>query len=237
AAAYAALGVPLVLSLAAWPALASLRFLVVALAAILSVAGTMLLLARDGRPVSGANDDASGLAAVLAAAGEHAVRPLEQTNLEVLVTGAAEVGPWGVRRFTRRFGKHYLRERTYILDVSSVGRGEFAALEREGLLVSTPGDPELVQAVKAAARHEGYRHVKAELAMPGDGHFARLRGWKAATLVALERGRIPDHHCEADALPRIDPLQIEAAARLVIGTTRELDRMDMPAVARRRTIR
>lgn len=231
----AAIAVPGFLVVATFPGLEALRFAAVPFSVVLLVAAFLMLSLRGGAPTNGANDNASGVAAVLAAAGEHAASPLEQSHLEILLTGAAGSGPWGLRRFAGRYGRHYIRPRTYVLDVDRVGRGTFTALAHEGLLVTTRGDPQVVGLLKEAARHEGHRLRVGALPFGGDGHAARLRGWRAATLTGTDaKGEVPDLRSVGDALPRVDPLQVEDAARLVIAFIRALDASEAPPVDVRR---
>lgn len=229
-----ALAVPGFLVLATFPGLGPLRFAAVPFAVVLLVAGALMVFVRGGPATPGANDNASGLSAVLAAAGEHAAGPLDQTHLEVLLTGAATSGPWGLRRFVKRYGKHYLRDRTYVLDVDRVGRGTFTALATDGLFVTTRGDPEILAALQDAAKAEGRELRLGALPYGGDGHAARLRGWRAATLTATDaKGEVPDLHAAGDVLARVDPLQVEDAARLVAAFTRALDASEEREAVRR----
>lgn len=221
----AALAVPAFLVLATFPGFEEVRFAAAPFGAVLAVAAGALALAGNGAPTMGANDDAAGVAAVLAAAGQHAAEPLAESHLEVLLTGGATVGPWGMRRFSKRFRRHYLADRTYVLEVDRVARGTFTSLETDGLMVTTRGDREILAALAQAAGRHGLKLAKGGLPLARDGHAARLRGWKAATLTATDptTGDALDVAHADDVLARVDPLHVEAAARLVIATTRALD--------------
>lgn len=186
-------------------------------------AGLGLLVERElrGVDVAGANDNASGAAAVVQLAAEVAAQPLEATRLMILVTGAEEAGVLGARAF---LDAHDTRGWLFV-NFDGVGApGSLRYLPREGLGRTWPADAGLLAlAARIRARHPelGFEPADGPLGLIYDTTVVLARGGRALSLVAGDRGRIPNYHRPTDTFENINPQAVERA--LLVG--RELIEM------------
>lgn len=211
-----------VIGLAAAPALESRRAgrtLVGALRAV--VAASMVLLAERelrGEDVPGANDNASGTASVVQLAGEVAAAPLESTRLAVLITGSEEAGLIGARAFLDT------RDTDDWLFVNFDGVGAAATLRylpEEGIGRAWPADQRLIalaERIRSERPELGLQPLDAPTGLTYDATAVLARGGRALTLVAGDRGRIPNYHQPSDTAENIDRGALERA----IAVGREL---------------
>lgn len=175
----------------------------------------------------GANDNASGVAAVLAAVGQLDSDPPENLAVDVLLTGAGTTTMAGVRAHLRAHRREIDRERTWLVALEEVGRGELRYLTSEGLAVSSPADPALVDLCEAlgsgggAYAAEPMRHGYASAAAA-----ARARKLRAIAITCREPGQpLPDEHRTPRDTPQgIDAERIGRAANFAVGLVRLLDR-------------
>ncbi len=183
-------------------------------------AGLALLAERElrGRDVPGANDNASGAAAVVELATEVAARPLESTRLAVLVTGSEEAGLLGARAFLDR----HETSGWLFLNLDGVGApATLRYLPSEGVLLKWDADPRLL-ALAARLRRErpelGLEPLDAPIGLTYDSTAVLARGGRAMTLVAGDGGRIPNYHQPGDTVANLDG----AALGRAIAVGREL---------------
>ncbi|HET6831455.1 MAG TPA: M28 family peptidase [Solirubrobacterales bacterium] len=177
----------------------------------------------------GANANASGVAAALAATRQLAADPPDWLEVELLLFGGGETTMEGMSSFLRAHRKDLDRERTRFISFESVGRGEPGFAVSGGLAVSLPFDRELVDACTAVAaaredeerRAEPFRDVRATAAT-----VARTHRRRAIAITCREAGRaLPEgHHTPGDLPATVDPGAVEAAARLAADAIRLLDR-------------
>ncbi len=118
-------------------------------AAFEAFALAMTLQAETTPYTTGANDNASGAATVLALAERLAKEPLQHTEVWVLNNGCEELGCYGMAAFLDVHGAT-LRD-AYFLDFDMVGVGQPALLIREGLLRSYRPDPGLLELARQVA--------------------------------------------------------------------------------------
>lgn len=180
-------------------------------------------------PSPGANLNASGVAAVLAAARRLDAETPQAVAVDVAICGAGETTMQGMRSFVRSHRKELREENAVLLALESVGRGEPRFTVSQGPAVSIPMDPGLVALAEAIA-------LAAE---PGDPALAPIRtGASSAAFVAAaykvraisitcrEPGRaLPEgHHTGRDTPANVDEGSIEAASRFAEQLVRLLDR-------------
>jgi Zn-dependent M28 family amino/carboxypeptidase len=178
-------------------------------------AGLALLAERElrGADVAGANDNASGVAAVATLAAELQFEPLRRTRVVCLFTGAEEAGVLGADAFIRGLGGDQLRSWLFI-NFDGVGApATLRFLEREGVLRKWKADPGLVR----LAYEVGGR--RPELGLVGTEHNAGLtydvspvlaRGGRAVTLSAQDE-TIPNYHSPSDTAENLDPDVLDRA--------------------------
>jgi hypothetical protein len=170
--------------------------------------------------VNGANDNASGVAAVV----EAAVRLREERlplRVTLALTSGEEVGSRGARALVASL-KESNGEGTLVINVDNVGRGDVRVATGEGMLAYHPYHPDGVAAARVVNARRGTPAPELEyrLAYFDALPFAQA-GIPALTLIALEDSLIPNWHWPTDTLDRVDPNAVERAAELVVELARE----------------
>ncbi len=195
----------------------------VALARAVNLAGLALLAERElrGVDVPGANDNASGAAAVVTLAAELAAQPLSSTRVEILIAGCEESGLLGARAFLNR----HATDGWIFLNFDGVAApATLRYLPEEGLVRTWKADPALVglaERIRAERPELALEPVDQPLGLTYDATAVLARGGRALTLVAGDHGRIPNYHQPSDTVANLDPPTLGRA--LEVG--RELIRL------------
>ncbi len=178
-------------------------------------AGLALVLERElrGVDVPGANDNASGVAAVATlATGLHAT-PLRHTRVVCLFTGCEEAGVLGADAFARELGEEQLRSWLF-LNFDGVGApATLRFLEREGLLRTFSADPALVRVageISAGRPELGLVGARRDAGLGYDTGPILARGGRALTLSAQDE-TIPNYHSPSDTAENLDPDVLDRA--------------------------
>ncbi|MBC7264641.1 MAG: M28 family peptidase [Chloroflexi bacterium] len=169
----------------------------------------------------GANDNASGVAVLLAAA--ETLTDLQQTELWAVATGCEEAGLFGMQRFME--AHHFDREHTYFINLDNLGAGKTAYITGEGILRFYPSDPTLLKIAGEVVAEQGLdAESRPYRALTTDSQIPLRRGYKAMSIMAFDqRGVLPNWHWETDTPDNIDPTTVETAYRLLIGIAHKLD--------------
>jgi hypothetical protein len=178
-------------------------------------AGLALLLERElrGVDVPGANDNATGVAAVATLACQLQDEPLERTRVVCLFAGSEEAGVLGSEDFARGLEPRELRSWLFV-NFDGVGApATLRFLRREGVLKKWPADPALGAIAERIAQH------RPELGLVGTDRNAGLtydstpvlaRGGRAITISAQD-ATIPNYHSPTDTAENLDPAVLENA--------------------------
>lgn len=206
--------------------------------ALLQVIPTLLLLIGafayfdvSGSGISpGANQDASGVAAVLSLADRLDAAPPEALDVWVLLTGGRDALSEGMRGFAKAH-RELERETTLFICLDSVGAGEVRYLSAEGPAVSFAADrrlTELCDAVAEADRASGDELRAAPLVhgFSSDAHVLRIAKRRAISITCLEPDRlVPRNARTRDDVPAaLDPLGGERAERFCLQLIGAIDR-------------
>jgi Peptidase family M28 len=172
--------------------------------------------------VPGASDNASGVAAVLALAGDLG-EGLEHFDVWVLLTGAQEGGALGMAQWMRRERKSLAPERTVVVNVDEVGAGDVRFAAREGLLFGRRAHPQLLQLCRDIAADDrvgAFNAAPVTVRARTDALPPRSRGVPSITITTRPS---PEHHRESDTPENVD----EGSVDRTVGFTRELaERLD-----------
>jgi hypothetical protein len=188
------------------------------------IAGLGILIERElrGVDVPGANDNASGAAAVATLAGELHAEPLGSTRVVCLFTGCEEAGVLGADAFVRELEASEEDWRSWLF-VNFDGVGAPATLRflrQEGVLSKWPADAHLARLAQEVSER------RPELGLMGTSHNAGLtydttpvlaRRGRAITL-STQDATIPNYHSPTDTVDNLDP----AALGRAIEVGREL---------------
>ena len=168
--------------------------------------------------VQGANDNASGTAAVLSIMETLAEHPLPDTEVWGVFTGCEEVGrPNGAFAFEREYG-HLLRDAEFLI-VDHIGLGEPRYLIAEAMLPRARAHPEMIRQFERLA----HAHPDLRLQPSAVPHGAYtdalpfyLKRYKAIALwCELEPGIPPHWHWITDTLENVSEEDLERAVQVI----------------------
>jgi hypothetical protein len=166
--------------------------------------------------VPGANDNLSGVAALLGIARVLREQPVPGIRVLLVSTGAEESFMEGMQAFGARHFKRLPIETTDVFCLETIGSPELVQIEGEGMLRMRPYDAGLKDLVDVAAREEGlplrrglwFRNAT-------DGLIAMRAGYRAVLLGSVNRFKVPDnYHWPTDVADNVDFGTIEAAVRI-----------------------
>lgn len=177
----------------------------------------------------GANANASGVAAVLAAVRRLDADPPGTLAVDAAICGAGETTMQGMRSFVRSHRKDLDREGTWFVSLESVGRGEPRFVVSQGPAVSLPMDRELAGLCEAIALAADSDEPSAGSIRSGSisaAYVAAAYKLRAIAITCREGDRaVPEgHHTPRDTPDAVDPVAIERAATFVEQLVRLLDR-------------
>ena len=197
-----------------------------AFGAFASAAGAALMHDIERSPVvPGANDNLSAVAVLVAVAEELRERPVAGLHVLLASCGAEEVLQGGVYGFCERHLAPLDRERTWVLNVDTVGSPGLVLLEGEGPVVMEDffdiGWRDLLARV---ADREGIpmrRGMRSRAST--DAVIPSRMGIPTACLVSLNRYKaLSNYHQPTDTPGRVSYPTVACAADLAIAAAREL---------------
>jgi hypothetical protein len=171
-------------------------------AALLAVAIALELDQARSPVVPGANDNASGVAAVLDLVGRLARDRPDGTEVIALFPGCEESGMGGMASWIAT--QPLDPASTLVIGLDTVGSGEPVVLEAEGGLWSVPYREEDI----ALGESAGLRRWR--LGAWTDPVIARLAGVPAISILSVHDGGFPNYHLPSDTPDRVDIGCVEA---------------------------
>jgi Iap family predicted aminopeptidase len=176
------------------------------------------------RAVPGANDNLSGVAVLVALAESLQRRPVDGLRVILLSAGAEEALQEGIRGFARRHFGSLPRERTWFLNLDTVGSGNLVLLDAEGPLRMEPYDTGFGDLVADRAAELGItvrRGLRSRNST--DGVVPNRHGYPTACLVSIDDEMLlPHYHLPTDLPEHVDYDCVADAARLTEAIAREL---------------
>jgi hypothetical protein len=193
---------------------------------VLIVASFLLIDIALSDIVPGAYDNASGVAAVLAAADELTTNPPDNLDIWVVLAGSEESFCEGSRAFVRTHRRELDRDATAFVNVDSVSYGGLAYEVSQGAVISLNHDPELIElcetlAGAGAGEARPIRHPLLDDALP-----PRVRRMRSITIRTTDAdGNLaPWYHTHEDTPDRVDEAALTQATDFVVALARLLDR-------------
>jgi Peptidase family M28 len=224
------------------------------LTVLLGVAGRLQALRRAGiglctfivvlfadiarrAPVPGANDNASGVAALLGVACDLVHRRPTSVRVVLLSTGSEETMLEGMEAFLRRHRRELDPRRTIVVCLDMLGWDRLLLRESEGVLRRYRSRREDVDLLLRAARGATVPVVVAPAHVaPSDGLAARWAGLPTIFLSsAAADGGCPHYHRPSDVPENVDIETVTAARRLCTQLVAELEDGDAGQHDRRLT--
>ncbi len=167
------------------------------------------------RPLSpGANDDASGVAVMIAVASKLRREPVPDAEVWFLSTGSEEGMLGGMRAFLTSHRAEISERETVMLNLEMLGSGRLAYLTGEGFLQRqgylSPA-VELAREASAASPHLSIRELETAPFIT-DAQAATQVGMPAVTLTSIsENGNVPHYHWPTDTVDNLDMTSVQNA--------------------------
>lgn len=206
-----------VLTRARWPARAAIG---------VAALGTALMADIMRNPtVPGANDNLSGVAALVALAEGLAERPVPGVRVLLVSAGAEEALQEGIRAFMTRHRDELPPGRTWFLNLDTVGSPDLVMLEGEGpVWMEDYADPSFRDLVARCAADSGIaleRGLRARAST--DSIIPSRAGYPTTTLVSLMPWRLPgNYHLMSDVPANVDYSSVGAAASVAYAVAHAL---------------
>lgn len=186
-----------------------------------------MCLQADFTPYTpGANDNASGVAALLTLARHLERNPLERTEVHLLFTGCEEVGAWGMAAYLDQYAKQLGKDALYVA-LDEVGLGTLKYLTADGLLIKHKTHPRALQIARNAA--QALPELKIQEG-PGiaytDALQATKRGLIALTVCTVPEAKsgVESHwHRMSDTLEHVHIEDIEKSLAFVLAVLKQVD--------------
>jgi Zn-dependent M28 family amino/carboxypeptidase len=188
---------------------------------------TALLMADIGRrkAVPGANDNLTGVAVLVGLAESLRERPVKGLRVILLSAGAEETLQEGMRGYADRHFDEFDRDKTWFLNIDSVGCPELTLLEAEGPFKMREYPEGFKDLVARAAERAGVplrRGMRARTST--DGVVPLRAGFPTATLVSINEFKsIDNYHWPTDVPDNVNLDTVEHALRLADVVVRELE--------------
>jgi Peptidase family M28 len=176
------------------------------------------------RTVPGANDNATGVAALMALAERFAAEPVPELEVILVVPGCEESGMGGMAAWIGRHGGELDPAHTVVLNLDTLGSGTPVVLEAEGALRRHRYRPQELDLADAGARRAGVP-VAERWSIGGwtDAILARFAGLAAISLLSLgPKGIFTHYHHPSDVPEHVDFACVERCVELGAGIAAEL---------------
>jgi hypothetical protein len=180
---------------------------------------------RHRSVVPGANDDASGVATVLALARELAASPPHNLEVWFLATGCEEGLLGGMSAFLDQHHAEVAGRRPFFLNLEMLGTSKPIYLDTEGLVSSTRMQPEPLSLVAEVAREPEFEDVEGiSWPLSTDALVAHHHGFPAVCVMSMTPdGEIPNYHWHSDTPENIN---VDSLGRCYRYLRRIIQRLD-----------
>jgi hypothetical protein len=189
-------------------------------------AGSVLAFADIGmrEAVPGANDNATGVAALLATAASLAERPTQSTRV-MLVSTSEEALCEGMQLFCERHLPDLPADRTFFLSLDTLGSPHLLVLRGEGMFGVKEYPSESLGLVDGLAEELGiWLFPDLRLRNATDGVFPLNAGYQCASLASCTDLKQPsNYHWPTDVPENVDFGTVADAVRLTEAVVRRLD--------------
>jgi hypothetical protein len=188
---------------------------VTALGGLINAVFLALMWNTARTPVSpGANDNASGVAALLALAQRFFSDPPANLNIWFLSTGSEEGMLGGMQAFVKQHGHELEGRQAWVLNLEVLGSGRPVFLEGEGCLGWRPYEGELLALARELSQAPPFASVEPLERPPfmTDAFITTRAGIPSLTIASLDHDtRVSHYHWRTDLPEHIDLASVEAA--------------------------
>jgi Zn-dependent M28 family amino/carboxypeptidase len=176
------------------------------------------------RPVPGANDNASGVAALLGVARDLSATPPASLRVLLLSTGSEETMLEGMDAFLHSHRHDLDPERTLVVVLDQIGWERLVLRDSEGVLRRYRSDPADLDRMLSAARSTGVAlSVEPPFTSPSDGLAARWAGLPTVFVGSVAaNGGYPHYHRPSDLPEHVNLETVVAARKLCVRLVEQL---------------
>jgi hypothetical protein len=193
-----------------------------------SLLGTGVFADVARRPVCpGANDNLTAVAVLVALAEHLRVHPIEGLRVMLVSCGAEEVLQGGIHGFARRHFPALDRERTWFLNVETVGSPKLVLLEGEGPVVMEDYHDRTFRDLVVRAGEGVGVHMRRGMRSRAstDAVIPSRAGYPTATITSIDRYKmLSNYHKMSDTPEHVDYATVTQALLLSDAVARELGR-------------
>jgi peptidase M28-like protein len=177
------------------------------------------------KPVPGANDNLSGVAAQMSLAAALAADPPRNTRVILLFPGSEEGFQEGMYEWWARHRDELPRESTIFVNHETVGSPMLVLLEGEGMLGITDYPDDLKRFIRAAADDLGiFLYPGLRTRNASDSLLPLRAGYKCALFVSCDDLKAPtNYHWYTDTADRLHYDTVADMARLSLEIARRVD--------------
>jgi putative aminopeptidase FrvX len=178
----------------------------------------------SGGAVPGANDNGTGVVALLALARALAERPTERLRV-LLVSTSEEATCEGIHHFARRHFGQLSRDQTFFLCIDTLGSPHLLVLRGEGMLRMREYPAQALTLLDGLASDLGIElFPNLRLRNATDGVYPLASGYPCATIASCTRLKQPsNYHWPTDVPENVDYGTLADAIRLTEAAVRRLD--------------
>jgi Zn-dependent M28 family amino/carboxypeptidase len=176
--------------------------------------------------VPGANDNLSGVAAMLGVARALAADPVRGVRVLLVSTGSEESFEEGMLGFARTHAAELDPARTRIIAIDTVGSPRLVLVEGEGMLAPDPYDAALKDVLAASAEEQGIPIIREHwLSFGSDALVGLRRGIPSALVASFDEFKLPaNYHKPTDTPDNVVYDTVADAATVIEGAVRRLAR-------------
>jgi hypothetical protein len=200
------------------------RALVKAGIAVAAASAAALADIGSRETVTGANDNATGVAVLIAIARALAERPTERVRV-MLVSTSEEALCEGMHVFARRHFPHLPPEGTFVMSIDTVGSPHLLVLRGEGMIRMREYPARSLALLDGLAEELGISMFpNLRLRNATDGIYPLAAGYECASLCSCTELKQPaNYHWPTDVPENVDYGTVAEAVRLTEATVRRLD--------------
>jgi hypothetical protein len=156
---------------------------------------------------NGASDNATGVAAAIETANQLWNKNIKDLEVELVLTGAEEVGMIGARDYFLKYAKEFTKE-TYLINFDTLGHGSLNVINQTGSWTKNIYDNKITQLSKEIIiQNADFQHIRmgAWHTADFDSIWFQRAGMPCVTLAALDAdGKMPNIHRPTDTIENID---------------------------------
>lgn len=174
--------------------------------------------------VDGANDNLSGVAALIVLARALSQNPPEDVRVVFLSAGSEESFEEGSQAFLRRNRASFPDGSTYVIAIDAVGSPYLLLVEGEGMLERLEYDIALKYTIEQAAHDAGIEMIREHWLSFGSDALAGLRaGYPSVLVASFDDMKLPaNYHWRTDVPDNVDYETVAQSATVIEGAIRRL---------------